>query len=403
MKINWMKKLPIVAVITIILAGFYGCEEKSTPEAGIIEKSFARSGEQLNLMLETNTDIKKLPRSVDENGETIFVPSHNWVSGFYPGCLWFMYEYTRDEAWKAAAEKWTKALEKEQFNTKTHDVGFMIYCSYGQGYRLLGTKSYETVIVNAAKSLSTRYNENVGSILSWSWGKESKGWEFPVIIDNMMNLELMFKATELSGDSTFREIAIKHAETTMKHHFREDFSSYHVVDYDPETGEVRGKHTHQGNSDDSQWARGQAWGLYGYTVCYRETKNPEFLKMADDIAAYIIDHPNTPEDLIPVWDYDLYGKEGEPRDASAASIIASALLDLSTLVEGEKAAKYFNHAEGILESLASDAYLAASGTNNYFILKHATGHKPENSEVDVPLIYGDYYFLEALLRLKEMK
>lgn len=401
-----MSKMLIVGfVLTVFGLGMVSSscvKSKNNGSTPVIEKGFKRSGEQLKLMLESNSDLTKLPRSVDENGNTIFVSSYNWVSGFYPGCSWFMYEYTNDATWKAAAEKWTKALEQEQFNTNTHDVGFIIYCSYGQGYRLLGNEAWEGVIINAAKSLSTRYNENVGCILSWSWGKNTEGWEFPVIIDNMMNLELMFKASELSGDNLFREIAIKHAETTMENHFRDDFSSYHVVDYDPVTGEVRGKRTHQGSSDESEWARGQGWGLYGYTVCYRETKNPEFLKMAENIAAYIINHPNTPVDLIPMWDYDMFGKVGEPRDASAASLIASALLELSTLVESEKSEKYLNYAKRILESLASDEYLAETGTNNFFILKHATGNKPKNSEIDVPLIYGDYYFLEALIRLEKL-
>ncbi len=390
-------------ILLIFMSGIMGCNKTVQQEEDYVEKSLIRAGEQLSLMLEANEDTTKRPRSVDENGNTIYVPSRDWVSGFYPGCLWFMYEYSKDKKWKDAAAKWTSTLSKEQFNTGTHDVGFMIYCSYGQGYRLEGIKEYESVIINAAKSLATRYNDTVGCTKSWSWGEKQQGWSFPVIIDNMMNLELLFKASELSGDETYKNIAIKHAKTTMKNHFRDDYSSYHLVDYNPETGEVIRKRTFQGNSDESSWARGQGWGLYGFTFCYRETGDPEFLQMAENIANYIINQPSTPEDLIPVWDYEMFGVEGEPRDASAAAVIASALIELSTLSEREKADEYFHYAEKMLENLSTDTYLAKAGTNNNFILKHCTGHKPHNSEVDVPLIYGDYYFLEALLRMKNLR
>lgn len=391
-------------VLLVFLSGTTACNQSTQQDKeDYIEKSMIRAGEQLSLMLESNDDTAKLPRSVDEDGNTIYVPSRNWVSGFYPGCLWFMYEYSKDRKWEEAAKNWTSALSKEQFNTYTHDVGFMIYCSYGQGYRIDGIKEYKSVIINAAKSLATRYNDTVGCTKSWSWGEDTEGWSFPVIIDNMMNMELLFKASELSGDETYRNIAIRHAKTTMHNHFRDDYSSYHVVDYNPETGEVNRKRTFQGNSDESSWARGQAWGLYGFTFCYRETGDPEFLQMAEHIADYIIHNPNTPEDLIPIWDYEMYGIEGEPRDASAASIIASALIKLSTHSERTKADEYFHYADKILENLSTDSYLAKAGTNNNFILKHCTGHKPHKSEIDVPLIYGDYYFMEALLRMKNLK
>lgn len=391
-------------VLLVFLSGTTACNQSTQQDKeDYIEKSMIRAGEQLSLMLESNDDTAKLPRSVDEDGNTIYVPSRNWVSGFYPGCLWFMYEYSKDRKWEEAAKNWTSALSKEQFNTYTHDVGFMIYCSYGQGYRIDGIKEYKSVIINAAKSLATRYNDTVGCTKSWSWGEDTEGWSFPVIIDNMMNMELLFKASELSGDETYRNIAIRHAKTTMHNHFRDDYSSYHVVDYNPETGEVNRKRTFQGNSDESSWARGQAWGLYGFTFCYRETGDPEFLHMAEHIADYIIHNPNTPEDLIPIWDYEMYGIEGEPRDASAAAIIASALIELSTHSERTKADEYVHYADKILENLSTDNYLAKVGTNNNFILKHCTGHKPHKSEIDVPLIYGDYYFMEALLRMKNLK
>lgn len=320
-----------------------------------------------------------------------------WVSGFYPGTLLYLYEETGDEQLLEEAKRIMKVLEKEKFNTKTHDLGFMMFDSFGNAFRLNPSKEYKDIIIQSAKSLISRYNQKVGAIKSW----ESKPEDFLVIIDNMMNLEMLFWATEQTGDSTYYDIAVEHANTTMKNHFREDNSSYHVLNYDPETGGVQEKKTAQGYADESAWARGQVWGLYGYTDMYRETGNEKYLEQAKKIAGFILNHPNMPEDKVPYWDFDAPNIPNALRDASAAAIMASALLELSTYVEGEKAQKYFDNAEQMIRTLSSPEYFAAPGTNGGFILKHGVGSFPADSEVDVPLTYGDYYYVEALKRYLE--
>lgn len=339
------------------------------------------------------------PRSISSSGTLIMVPSSDWCSGFFPGELWYMYEYTKDPKWKKAAQKQTVLLDREKLNARTHDMGFKMFCSYGNGWRLTKNPEYRNVLIQAAKTLCTRYNPVVGCIRSWDFAKEK--WAFPVIIDNMLNLELLFWATKETGDSTFYKIAVNHAETTLKNHFRPDNSSYHVVDYDTITGNVRGKYTHQGYSDSSAWARGQAWALYGYTMCYRETKKSEFLVQAEKVAKYIFDNPNMPKDLVPYWDFNAPGIPNEPRDASAATCMASALYELS-LYSPKNAGHYKKTADTILESITKD-YRSPVGKNYGFLLLHSTGSKPGNMEVDVPLIYADYYFLEALLRKQKLE
>lgn len=394
----------IFIVVGILMTFLLGCsnekgQKQAVEDTDFVARSFDIAGQHLSNAVDQYQDLSKFPRSTNPDGSLHTRAANNWVSGFFPGSLWYMYEYSNEEKFKEAAIKWTEALESQQYNTGTHDVGFIINCSYGNGKRLTGKEDYSPIMIQTAKSLYTRFNKNVGSIKSWDWSKE---WKFPVIIDNMMNLELLFEASKLSGLEQLRNIAIEHANTTMEHHYRPDNSCYHVVDYDPETGEVLAKITHQGYNAESAWSRGQAWGLYGYTVCYRETRDKKYLEQANRIAAFIMDHPRTPDDLIPYWDYDAPGIPNEPRDASAAAIIASSLLELSTY-SGDQKEQYFQYAESILKSLSSDEYLAAPGTNNNFLLKHCTGHKMADSEVDAPLIYGDYYYLEALLRYKKLK
>ena len=292
-----------------------------------------------------------------------------------------------------------------------------MYCSFGNAYRLTGNEVYKDVLVESARSLCKRFNEKTGCIESWNYRKawnEKDEWFFPVIIDNMMNLELLYFATKVTGDSLFAKVANKHAETTARNHFRDDYSSYHVVNYDEETGEVLHRATCQGFADNSTWARGQAWAIYGYTMAYRETKNPDFLNMAVHTADFWLSHPRLPKDGIPYWDfnagqksyvpdwnYDPQRFKVIPRDASAAAIAASAFLELSEYVmEGKK---YAEAAEHILRSLSSPDYLAEPGTNCNFILKHSVGSIPHGVEIDVPLVYADYYYLEALTRYKNRK
>jgi hypothetical protein len=336
------------------------------------------------------------PRTLSPEGNLLLVPAKDWTSGFFPGVLWFLYELTGDKKWEDQARVYTANIEGEKLNGKTHDMGFKIYCSYGTGYRLTNDPNYKDVIIQAAKTLSTRFNPVVGCIRSWDHNSDK--WGYPVIIDNMMNLELLFAATKLTGDSSFYKIAVSHANTTLKIHFRPDFSSYHVINYDAVNGKVLNKNTHQGYSDESAWARGQAWALYGYTMCYRETRDPKYLLQAENIAGFILNHPNLPKDRVPYWDFNAPNIPAEPRDASSAAIIASALCELSTFSKNRTS--YCKTADLIIESLTEN-YRSSIGKNNGFILIHSTGSKPMDSEVDVPLIYADYYYLEALLRSKK--
>jgi len=334
----------------------------------------------------------RFPRSFTEENVLVTVKSDDWTSGFFPGILWYMYEYTNDSAWKKHAQQWTAGLEFEKYNSKTHDLGFMLYNSFGIGYRLTKRSHYKNVLIDAANTLVTRYNPTVGCIRSWDNGK----WKYPVIIDNMMNLELLFWASKITGNSKYSRIAISHANTTLKNHFRDNGSSWHVLDYDPDTGKILSKTTAQGYSNESSWARGQAWGLYGFTMAYRETKDSTYLKQAEKIADYIL--LNLSKTKIPYWDFKAPYIPFEQKDASAAAIAASALLELSLFSQNKNT--YFKFAEEILHQLCSPEYFAKEKTNGNFILKHSVGHKPENSEVNVPIIYADYYFIEALLRYK---
>lgn len=341
------------------------------------------------------------PRSINPDGKVRLAPYKDWTTGFFPGSLWYGYELTGDKKLAEKARKFTLALDSVRYLTDTHDVGFMLYCSYGNAFRITGDKSYLPALADGAKNLAARFSPQVGVIRSWDFGK----WKYPVIIDNMMNLEYLYWAGGEFNKPSYAKAASTHALTTMKNHYRADNSSYHVVDYDPATGKVLRKATHQGLTDESAWARGQAWGLYGYTMCYANTKNPEFLAQAERIASFIMNHPSIPKDKIPVWDFDVHNAqdvlETAPRDASAAAIIASALLDLS--VQSKDGQKYFSYAEDILKSLSSDVYLAKPGQNSYFILKHSVGAFLYNSEIDTAIDYADYYYLEALKRYAGIK
>lgn len=337
------------------------------------------------------------PRNVEPDGTLRMVTSRDWCSGFFPGELWYMYEYTGDEFWKQNAEKFTAPIEPEKMNGRTHDMGFKVYCSFGNGYRLTHDKNYKEVLIQAAETLITRYKPNVGCLRSWDHNKDK--WQCPVIIDNMMNLELLFWAYKQTNRKEFYDIAVNHARTTMKNHFRNDYSSYHVIDYDTITGEVLKRNTHQGYAHESAWARGQAWGLYGYTMCYRETNLPEFLEQAKHIANYIFTSKTLPDDLIPYWDYDAPNIPNEPRDVSAAAVTACALYELSMY---DKCGQYKMWADTIIENLGKN-YQATLNGDCGFLLLHSTGSAPHESEVDVPIVYADYYYLEALLKKAKLE
>ncbi len=339
-----------------------------------------------------------LPRSIDANGKLITCKSNWWTSGFFPGTLWYLYENSHDDKLKQFAESFTSRVEDQQYTTNNHDVGFMIYCSFGNGYRITQNSHYKSVIENAAKSLSTRFRPAVGCIRSWDWGK----WQYPVIIDNMMNLELLFETARQTDNKRFADIAVSHANTTMTNHFRPNASCYHVVSYDTISGKALTHQTRQGYADESSWARGQAWALYGYTMCYRETHDVKYLVHAQKIATFILNNPHMPEDKIPYWDFDDPAIPNTFRDASAGAIICSALIELSQYSDKKSAKRYLKVAEQQIRALSSPAYRAALGANANFILMHSVGSKPENSEVNVPLSYADYYYVEALVRYKKL-
>lgn len=320
---------------------------------------------------------------------------YDWTSGFFPGSLWYAYELTGDADLKNEAIDYTNRMFPISKYKDNHDIGFMINCSYGNAMRLAPNDSIMDVIVETAENLCSRFNVQIGCIRSWDFGH----WNYPVIIDNMMNLDLLFNATNLTGNQKYKQVAIKHAYTTMKHHFRPDFTSFHVVSYNDD-GSVELKGTHQGKNDDSAWARGQGWAVYGYTSCYRETKDVKFLNQAVNVAEMIIKR-NVASDKVCYWDFDAPIKRETPRDASAAAVIASAFLELSTFAENGD--RYFDYAEEILKSLSSKKYLSEKGQNKGFVLMHSVGSLPHGSEIDTPINYADYYYLEALKRYNDLK
>ncbi|OQP67603.1 glycoside hydrolase family 88 protein [Niastella populi] len=385
----------LYCAFALLIAGFMA-EAQPVKTAAV----FADAEKQTKVMLTNVAEAREskpelvAPRTL-ENGQLKMVASKDWTSGFFAGELWMLYDFTKKPEWKTKAETYTALIEKEKFNGGTHDMGFKVYCSYGTGYNITKDAAYKEVIIQSARTLSTRFNPKVGCIRSWDHHKEQ--WPYPVIIDNMMNLELLFAATRLTGDSSFYKIAVSHANTTMKNHFRPDYSSYHVVDYDTATGKVVKKNTHQGFADESAWSRGQAWALYGYTMCYRETRNKAYLQQAENVAKYILNHPNLPADKIPYWDFNAPAIPNEPRDVSAGAVIASGLLELAKYSKNKK--EYLPVANTMLQSI-TNTYRSPIGENKGFLLLHSTGSKPSNSEVDVPLNYADYYYLEALLRQK---
>jgi unsaturated chondroitin disaccharide hydrolase len=361
-----------------------------------VDNTLVNVQQHLARALSTHTNTSLYPRTYSYEQSLVTVKSSDWTSGFFPGILWYVYEYTHDPKWKMQAERWTAGWEKEKNNTTTHDLGFMLYCSFGNGYRLTQNPRYKKILLQAAMSLASRYHPTVGCIRSWDHGT----WKYPVIIDNMMNLELLFWASENSGDPTFYQIAVNHATHTMKNHYRKDGSAYHVIDYDVQTGRVISRTTHQGYADESAWARGQAWGLYGFTMTYVRTKDKIYLNHAEKIAHYFISH--LPKNKIPYWDFSAPLIPFEVQDASAAAIAASALIELSMHSE-QSGSHYLKTAEAILNTLHAPSFFARENTNGNFFLMNGVGNKPGNSEINVPLIYADYYFLEALLRYNALK
>ena len=349
-------------------------------------------------LLEYPIDSVSFPRSMDlKTGVIKKVPSKDWTSGFFVGNLWQLYTLTGDKRYKERAALWNKYIEKEKFNNKTHDMGFKVFCSFGKGLEVEENKKYKEIIVKSAQTLSTRFNKTVGSIRSWDFNKDI--WEFPVIMDNMMNLELLFEASKISGDNKYKNIAIQHANTTLKNHFRKDDSCYHVLVYDTIAGKVKNKITYQGFNDDSSWARGQSWAVYGFTMSYRYTHDKAYLNRAEATAQFFINHKNMPEDGIPYWDFNDTSIPNAPRDVSAATVMASALIELYTITKNEA---YLNYSNKVINTLSSEKYILGESVNGPFIFDHSTGNWPKKDEMDQPIIYADYYFLETLLRKKSL-
>ena len=367
----------------------------------IVRKSFARAERQTALLDSLLTSPDLFPASWNTDGTIKTNSARGWISGFFPANIWFLYEYTRDPKWLDMARRRTAPLDTLRRYTKTHDLGFMVGCPCAAAYRLTGEAAYRQLLIDASDALLTRFSPAVGLIRPWD-NKNGDPNPYRVIIDNMMNLEMLFTVSKLTGDKRYYDIAVCHADNTLKNHFRPDNSCFHIVCYDAETGRVTGQRGGQGYSAASAWSRGQSWALYGFTMCYRETGDPSYLDRAVKCAEYFINHPRLPEDLVPYWDYDAPGIPDEPRDASAAAITASALLELAKYAPG-KEKSYYGTARKILTSLASDRYLIPAGKKCGFLIDHSVGSKPSGSQVDVPIIYGDYYFLEALLRLKNYK
>ncbi len=371
-------------------------ENKSVNMRQLIKENFQFAAEQYKLLI-NNTPSDKMPRTY-KDGKLLTSGVDWWTSGFVPGSLWLIYENTGDALIRSEAEKKLQIEEPMKHYTGNHDIGFMIFCSFGNAYRITHDAKYKAVIDTAAAYQSTRYKPSIHAIQSWN---RTNKFQCPVIIDNMMNLEQLCWVSTNSSDRKYINIAIEHANTTMKNHFRNDYSSYHVVDYDINSGSVLKKGTHQGLSDSSAWSRGQSWALYGYTMMYRYTKDEAYLKQASHIADFILHHTNLPADRIPYWDYNAPVTDTTLRDASAASVMASAFLELAQYSNGKQKAEYIQTAKQILITLSSDRYRSRSGENAGFVLKHSVGSLPGNSEVDVPLTYADYYFLEALKRYRD--
>lgn len=416
-----IKKMRSISIIATASAVFF-ISMMPSKQSFEIDPVFQKAEKQYQYLAKDADVMKKFPRTTNKSGQLVGTDEWDWTGGFFPGSLWYIYHQTGNAETLAEAIKWTEALEKAKNLDQHHDIGFVMYCSYGNALKYLKDpakiKEYQDIIIHSSNTALKRFDPKVGVIKSWNEKKSWDGktlWKYPVIIDNMMNLEMLCYTSDLTGDPKYKQVAIAHADQTMKNHFRKDYSTYHVVDYDA-SGKAIHQQTNQGYADNSTWSRGQAWAIYGFTLMYRETKNPAYLKTAQQAAKFYINHPNLPSDKIPYWDFNAkqsgYQSDVDfssrnldyiPRDASAAAIVASALVELAGFSKGKDKQLFLNFAKQTLETLASPAYFADYGTNAGFLLKHSVGSLPHNSEIDVPLTYADYYFLEGLTRLKELK
>jgi len=394
---KFYQKLIIIARVSLICISISACGQKDFDT----NQQLIYCVEKIKTEIEKPHDYKKFPRNIKE-GETKWEhkSAFDWTSGFYPGILWNVYSESKDENVKKAAEAYCKEQSVILSRSpRNHDLGFMIYNSHNNAYKLTGDEYYKNVMLQTADSLATLFNPKVGTLCSWPYIKK-EGWEHNTIIDNMINLELLFWAAKNGGNPALKDMAVSHAKKSAKNLIRQDYTTYHVSLYDTISGNFIKGVTHQGYADHTMWARGQAWGVYGFTMTYRETGLKEFLTTAKRLANVFIE--NLPEDGIPYWDFNAPDIPDAPKDASAAALIASGLIELSQLTENEEnKSKYLNEAKKLLTILSTDKYLSKDKDASF--LQHSTGHKPKESEVDVPIIYADYYYLEALLRLKDIE
>lgn len=398
-------KIRELVLCAVIILGTVSCVEKQELTFDV-NKNIAYCSTQVNRTLSEISGKDMMPRNImDSLNQWKLVPVDitEWTVGFWPGTLWYNYENTQQTSDLDAAVYYTDLLEPlSSLPAYDHDLGFQLFCSYGNGYRLTGNEKYKQIILNAADTLATLFNPKVGTILSWPREVSNGRFApFNTIMDNMINLEMLYWAAKNGGDKKLSDIATKHAETTMKYHFREDGGCYHVALYNPDTGEFIKGLTHQGYADSSLWARGQAWAIYGYTFVYRETKDKKFLRFAEKVTdLYISRLPEN--EFVPFWDFDDPAIPNSPKDASAAAIVASALLELSQLEDNtEKAKEYKDAAINMLIELSSEKYQSRD-TKASFLL-HSTGHWPNGSEIDASINYADYYYIEALTRYKKLK
>jgi hypothetical protein len=390
-----MKIISYCLLISIIV---WSCKSAAKSDSRIIiNKEYLENRlTELSSIMESKLskfpiDSLNIPRAMESDGTIIAGKSRQWTSGFFPGTLWQLASQTQSPSIIKAAEQWTSFVEKEKWDDHTHDLGFKVNSAFGKMDLVKPSANNKEIIIQASKTLIDRFIPKVGSIRSWDFGRER--WQFPVIIDNMMNLEMLFDATEFSEDSIYYDVAHKHGHTTLKNHFRADHSSYHVIDYDTLTGEVRNRHTHQGLNHESSWSRGQAWGLYGFAMAYDRTGDRAFFDQASNIASFFFNHPNLPEDMIPYWDFDASNIPDEPKDASAAAVAAVGLMKLAKY-DTENRVKYMEWVDTILSSLGSPEYQSDAVP---FLLDHSTGSVPGDFEIDVPIVYGDFYYVEALI------
>ena len=366
-------------------------ENHSNMIAGFASEALAYS---LEMTRQNLAMVKGFPE-LAQNGKWLCVDDGFWTGGHWTGLLWLAYAHTRDRIFERAAREWTARLAPRQNDSTTHDLGFLFELSHLLGLKLTGDVSFHAPLLQAARTLARRFNSKGNFFQAWGPLDGTPRERGRAIIDTLMNLDLLFWASRETGECQFANIATAEARTALRHHVRADWSTAHVTEFDPDTGEFIKQDTAQGLSATSCWSRGQAWAVYGFAECYRETGDAAFLDAARNLAEYCL--RRLPIDRVPYWDYDSPLIPNDVRDSSAAAILGSGMLLLAKLESNSRqAARWRAQALAMLESLWEN--YSSRSTNEPCILLHGTRSKPEGS-MDHGLIYGDYYFVEALTRL----